>query len=352
MKRSWTGAAAVVLALSLVAGCGGDDGATTSAPAAPSAGADWATVVEAAKKEGHVTWYSVAPSSAREALKAAFEAKYPEITVEIRTISTAEMNSALEAERGSGAQGGDVVTSVGYDWIFDKAKQGWFADFIGPSFEAPEWTESGYLIDGRIVAAPLGLLVLGWNTSLFQDKITTYDDLLDPRLGNGAIGVVKPEPALHADHWAFVEENFNKDYVKALAAQKPKVYPSASALQEALAAGEVAVGSFVSATDMIALKEKGAPVDYAVPSPVWAAQNMFFIVKSAHHPNAAQLFMDFFVSPEGQLAAAKNGSSPLKSVAPQTLGGDSKIVFTNLDRALDAKWAGEYAAKWHELYGS
>jgi iron(III) transport system substrate-binding protein len=342
-------AAGVVLALSLVAaGCGGEGGST----AAPSPAGDpqWQAVVDAANKEGKVTWYSVAPQAAREALKEAFEDRYPDITLEIRTISTAEMNSALEAERTSGAEGADVVTSVGYDWIYRKAADGWFADFTGPSFDAPEWTDSGYLIDGRLVAAPLGLIVLGWNTSLFRGQLRTYDDLLDPKLGNGAIGVVRPEPALHADHWAFVGEKFNPKYLEALAAQKPKVYPSAFALQEALAAGEVAVGSFVSATDMVSLKDKGAPVEFAVPNPVWAAQNMFFIVKSGKHPNAAQVFMNFFASAEGQLAAAKSGYSPLRSVAKETLGGQSQVVLTDLKRALDPQWGKDYAARWRALY--
>lgn len=353
MKRSQRrlSAAGILLTLSLVAvGCG--DGGSTGAAPAPAGDAGWQAVVDAANKEGQVTWYSVAPQAAREALKEAFEEKYPDISLEIRTISTAEMNSALEAEKTSGAEGADVVTSVGYDWTYKKAAEGWFADFTGPSFDAPEWTESGYLVDGRIVTAPLGLIVLGWNTSLFRGQLKTYDDLLDPKLGNGAIGVVRPEPALHADHWAFVGEKFNDKYLERLAVQKPKVYPSAFALQEALAAGEVAVGSFVSATDMVSLKDKGAPVEFAVPNPVWAAQNMFYIVKSGKHPNAAQVFMDFFASPEGQLAAAKSGYSPLKSVAKETLGGQSQVVLTDLKRALDPQWAKDYAARWRTLYGN
>jgi iron(III) transport system substrate-binding protein len=349
-SRSRLCAVGALLAVSLfAAGCGG--GAPAGSPAPPSDDPDWQAVVDAANEEGHVTWYSVAPQAARDALQEAFETAYPDISVEIRTISTAEMNSALEAERTSGAEGADIVTSVGYDWIFDKAGQGWLTDLTGPAFDAPEWTDSGYLIDRRIVAAPLGLLVLGWNTSLYDGQIASYEDLLDPRLGNGAIGVVRPEPALHADHWAFVAEHFDPAYLERLAAQKPAVYPSAFALQEALAAGEVAVGSFVSATDMIGLQEQGAPVEYAVPDPVWAAQNMFFVVGSAKHPNAAQVFMNFFASPEGQLAAAKSGYSPLADVAPQTLGGQSEVVLTNLDRALDPQWATEYAARWRTLYG-
>ena len=344
-------AGAALLATSLVVvgcGSGGDEpqGGTSGEPVS----AEWQAVIDAAKQEGHVTWYSVAPAGVRDALKEGFEKKYG-ITVEIRTISTAEMNAALEAEHDTGVDGADVVTSVGYGWIQEKAAAGWFVDLSNvPSLQAPEWTASGYLVDDLYITAPLGLLVLAWNTTLFDGEINTYDDLLDPKLAGGVIGTVRPEPSLHADHWAFIEENFNENWLTEFAKQDPAIYPSAFANQEALAAGEIAVSAFVSATDILALQEQGAPLDFRVPSPVWAAQNVFFVPESSHRKNAALLFIDYFASEEGQRAAAKYGYSPLESVAPETLGGQSEVVLTNLERALDPNWHADYLAAWRELY--
>ncbi|MFC5751023.1 ABC transporter substrate-binding protein [Actinomadura rugatobispora] len=349
IRTRWMRTAGVLLAASLLAaGCGGGDGG--SGPA-PTGDAQWQAVVKAANKEGHVTWYTMAPQSAQEALKKAFEKKYPDISVKVRSMGIAELNSALEAEKKTGAEGADVATSVAYSWVYEKEKAGWFADLTGGSLKAPEWTSSGYLVNNKIVVAPLGLIVLGWNATLLPGGVKTYTDLLNPKLGNGAIGVVQPEPAIHADNWAFIEKNFDQNWLQKLAAQKPTVFPSAFALQEALAAGEVAVGSFVSATDMVGLQDKGAPVKFAVTNPAWAAQNLFFALKSAKHPNAAQVFMDFFASPEGQLAAARNGYSPLKDVAPKTLGGKSRVVLTDVKQVLDPKWGPEYLARWKQTFG-
>lgn len=341
-------ALATLTALSLIlAGCAGaaDEPADDAAPA-PSGDAEWQQVVEDAKQEGHVTWYSVAPAEVRDGLKAAFEEKYPEITLEVIAMGTADMNAALEAEHDTGAEGADVVTSVDYGWILDKSEQGWISDLTGPSSEVEEWSE--FIIDGQIVNSGLGLMAIAWNTTLYSGELTGYEDLLDPALGNGAIGTARPEPAIHADHWAFVEENHDPDYLEDLAAQEPALYPSAFAVQEALAAGEIAVGAFVSAADMVGLQEKGAPIEFVVPDPALAIGNMFFIPSSGKNQNAAQLFMDFFLSEEGQSVAAANAFSPLSEV--ETLAGSNEVLLTDVDRVLDEAWFNEYLENWKRIY--
>lgn len=350
-KRHLSLLAALAGAALVISGCAGAQPDNTPSADAGEVDAEWQTVIDAAKEEGTVVWYSVAPQAVREALKAGFEAKYPEITVEISTVTSAEMNAALEAEHDTGVDGADVVTSVAYSWITEKQADGWFVDLDDvPALQAPEWTESGYF-DGTTVSSPLGLLVIGWNTELFQGEISTYDDLLDPRLAGGTIGTVQPEPAIHADHWAYIQKNFNEDWLPDFAAQKPTVYPSAFANQEALAAGEIAVSDFVSATDLTALQEQDAPVDFVVPDPVWAAQNVFFVPASSKRQNAAKLFMDYFTSEEGQRLATEFGYSPLKSVAPDTLGGQSEVVLTNVEHMLDPQWSIDYLAEWKSYFG-
>lgn len=347
------GIAAATLSLALVASaCGGDSSGDdeTLPDYAPEVSAEWEATVEAAKEEGKVTWYTVAPQAAVDALIEAFNEEFPEIEVEARKMGTAEMDAALEAERTTGAEGADVVTSVNFGTVFSRQEEGWYVDLEGPSV-ASGWADTEYLDANQVISAPLGLIVIGWNTQLFPEGVKTYEDLYNPDLAGGALGVVRPEPAIHADFWAFVEETYDENFAKEIAAQDPALYPSAFALQEALAAGEVAIGSFVSATDMEDLKAKGAPVDYVVPETAWSAQNLFFIPESATHSNAAQVFMDFFASPSGQVAAAKNGYSPVEEVSDETLGGDSEIVLTNVDRVLDTTWFAEYLAEWKATFG-
>lgn len=350
MKRRTTAIAlTAITTLSLaLAGCAGaadDPGQPTGEPA-PTGDAAWQELVEQAKTEGHVTWYSVAPAEVREGLKAGFEAKYPEITLEVITMGTADMNAALEAEHDTGAEGADVVTSVDYGWILDKSEQGWFSELAGPSSDVDEWAD--FLIADQVVNSGLGLMAIAWNTSLFDGEVAGYTDLLDANLGAGAVGIARPEPAIHADFWAFVEENHDPDFLQDLAGQNPALYPSAFAVQEALAAGEVAVGAFVSAADMVGMQEKGAPIEFVVPDPALAIGNMFFIPTSGKNQAAAQLFMDYFLSGEGQAIAAENAFSPLTEV--ETLAGSNEVLLTNVERTLDQQWFEEYLANWKKIY--
>lgn len=330
-----------------LAGCAGAaEEAPPAGEPAPAGDADWQQVVEDAKAEGNVTWYSVAPAEVREGLKAGFEAKYPEITLEVIAMGTADMNAALEAEHDTGAEGADVVTSVDYGWILDKSEQGWISELTGPSAEQEEWSDS--IIDDQIVNSGLGLMAIAWNTTLFDGEITDYADMLDPSLGDGAIGTARPEPAIHADFWAFVEESHDPDWLENLAAQDPTLYPSAFAVQEALAAGEIAVGGFVSAADMVGLQDKGAPIEFVVPDPALAIGNMFFIPTSGQNQNAAQVFMDYLLSGEGQAIAAQNAYSPLSDV--ETLSGENEVLLTDVDRVLDKEWFDQYLSDWKKIY--
>ncbi|NYE18807.1 ABC transporter substrate-binding protein [Microbacterium immunditiarum] len=355
MKKSsvlrTTALIAAVGIAAVAAGCSAQDPepADTGAPVS----AEWQAVVDAANEEGAVVWYSSAPPAAREALKAAFEEEYPEITVEIRALNTADMQAALQAEHDTGTAGADVVSNVDYSWIYDRvAEPDFMTPLEAPVFAEQEWVDSGYVLNDKAVIAPIGLVTIGWNTELYPEGIESYDDLLDPKLGNGVIGSVEATlTAVYADWYNFVEENHNPDFVEELAKQDPTFYPSAAVMVEALTAGEVAVGAFTTAADMTRLKDEGAPVDFVLPDPAWLVQNIFYIVESAGHPNAAQVFMNFFGSPKGQAAIAQFGVSPLSEVADQTLGGETPVVLVNIDNMLDQEWVADYQARWSEAFG-
>jgi len=348
-------AVAAVVSLGFVAaGCAPADDqpqGTATRPAEPVS-AEWQAVIDAAEEEGRVTWYSVSPPAAREALKSAFEAAYPAISVEIRALSGAEMDAALETEHDTGTPGADVVSAVNYEWAYERsAADDWFLPIEGPSFEEQDWVDSGYIVNDNLVLAPIGLVVIGWNTQQVPGGIESYDDLLDPRLAGGALGMIEPYAAVFSDWWSFIETHHNEDFVEEMASQEPTFYPSAAVMNEAIAAGEIAVGGFATAVDLVQLQESGAPVDFVVPDPAWTAQNLFYIPKSAGHPNAAQVFMDFFASPAGQAAVAEFGATPLTEVAPDTLGANTPIVLSDMDHVLDPAWNEEYEANWRRVFG-
>ncbi|MFT4028807.1 MAG: extracellular solute-binding protein [Protaetiibacter sp.] len=345
---------AVAFSVALVAtGCSTGGGTTSTETETVSA--EWQEIIDAAKQEGSVIWYSTAPPAARELLVQAFQAKYPEISVDVRALSFADSEAALQTEHDTNTPGADVVSNVDYAWIYERVGQpGWMAEIQGNAYDAEDWVDSGLLVDDKLVTVPIGLVTIGWNTDLLPDGaelITGYDSLLDPKLGDGAIGIIDPsEVAVYADWWDFISDGSDQ-YLEDMVDQNPKFYPGAASMQPSLAAGEIAVGAFTTAADMQALVDQGAPVDFMVPDPAWVAQNIFWIPESAGHPNAAQLFMDFLGTEDGQAAIAKYGVTPLTAVQDQTLGGSTEIKIVNLENLLDPAWVSDYQSNWKEIWG-
>ena len=58
------------------------------------------------------------------------------------------------------------------------------------------------------------------------------------------------------------------------------------------------------------MKQKGAPVEWYAIEPAIGRANGVAIMKTPPHPNAAQLFADFVLSPEGQKILEKGGYVP------------------------------------------
>ena len=87
-----------------------------------------------------------------------------------------------------------------------------------------------------------------------------------------------------------------------LAAQKPKIYGSSLTAAQAVASGEICGAPQTAGSTILDLKSKGAPVEYKLANKGnnWNAAFVGLILKQAPHPNAAQLFTNFMLSPEGQ----------------------------------------------------
>src|SRR5262249_39723626 len=88
--------------------------------------------------------------------------------------------------------------------------------------------------------------------------------------------------------------------VRRIAAQEPRLYESNTALVNALASGQIAVAFDVNLSNIAIVKQRGAPIDYVVPEPLFLWPVYQVIVKDAPQPFAAALAYDWILSKEGQ----------------------------------------------------
>ena len=113
--------------------------------------------------------------------------------------------------------------------------------------------------------------------------------------------------------------------------------------RELVAAGEVPVGLTVYNSNIVPLKRKGAPIDFVPVQPVVARPQGIGVARNAPHPNAALLFADFVLSPEGQRLFESMGRVPASNRVKSEL---NNFPFTMIDpaTALDEK------DKWEKLW--
>jgi iron(III) transport system substrate-binding protein len=331
---------------------GGSAAPATSGGAATTAGgttssAAWDDIVAKAKQEGKVTIYSSQGLDVLNALAAKFKEKYG-ITLEVVRAIDSEAIPKVEAEETTGKHVADVFAFANTQWGVDNAAKGLFVAPTGPSFDSPDYDKAALVTqNGTVFVSTAAVFAYAWNTDRYKQGLKGYDGLLDPALAGGKIGVIDihTSPVL-VDFYMYLEKQLGPDYLTKLAAQKPKIYPSALPIAQALTSGEIAAS--VYAGPLVDEKAQGAPVDFGIPEQAWGARFSTVVLKGAPHPNAAQVLADFMISPDGQAALARKSASVLPGtpgavttvdkVAPQDLSKLTPDVVT----AYTAKWDGMF----------
>ncbi len=330
-----------------VAACGGSG---TEAPQVVSASAGTDELVAAAKKEGKITIYSSQGLDALNKLAAAFEAEYPGIDVETVRGVDGDLGVKVETEFQTGKGIADMFVSASLPWVQTQAKANRFLAPAGPELTGKgTYDAKQYVHEGNYFETNSAVLTFGWNTKLYPAGLTDYTGLLDPALGGGKIGVVEPTAASIVDFYLWLEENYGADFVTKLAAQKPRIYPSSLPMGEALASGEIAAGSFVAPIALVPAKAKGAPIDFKMaPKGAWGARYYGMILKSGQHPNAAQLFANYMVTPKGQELITPSAGSVQPNV-PGTLITNDKVRVQDPAK-LTPEAVAAYQKKWKSLF--
>ncbi|MEV2226766.1 extracellular solute-binding protein [Nocardia vinacea] len=330
-----------LLICAATAGCGGGKGTSSAVDGS------WDDVVAAAKREGSVMIYSSQNPTILDSLKQAWTKKYPEITLEFVRGTDPDMIPRVEVERRTGHGTADVHVVTDATWIADAAATGHFSQKLrGPSFQNPDYQPERSIKNNMFfldVAATFGM---GWNTGAIPGGIKDPREVFDPKY-QGKIGVVNPAgSASYVDLYNFYRKNFGDDYVDRLAAMQPRVYPSALGIAQALTSGEVVVTPMVQ--PLVREKEKGAPVDWALPKPSWGTPFYGHVTATAPHPNAAQVLADFMVSREGQTAQAIGVASALPGIPGAT--ANAHEVQTPDPKQLTSDYVERSSREWQQLF--
>jgi len=289
----------------------------------PARAADGA-LIEAARKEGRVLWYTtLIVNQAIRPLKDAFEKQYPGIELQYARADEAPTAAKILAEAQAGRIQADLFDGISNMVPLKRA-----------GIVAPVVPASAALIppdlkdkDGHWIAILLYVFSPGINTTLVSRKRApkTYADLLDPAWR----GKMAWNPGSIAGAIGFVGNTLmsmgdarGMEYLKALSAQHiVNIEASSRAILDQVIAGEYPIGLMMFNHHTVISAQKGAPSDWIAMEPVPVALDAVGILKDAPHPNAARLLVDFLTSEDGQRVLQKADYLPSMPSVPAMKAG-------------------------------
>jgi iron(III) transport system substrate-binding protein len=256
------------------------------------------TLVEKAKAEGEVAFYSSLQAQQIDPFIQAFRKRYPFIKVNPYRVSGNRQVIKIQTEMNAGNHLFDV-TNGSAEQASALKKMGAIDPYASPQrefFSASNKDKEGYFTSFYVIP-----MVLGYNTNLVKraDAPRSYEDLLNPRWkGNMFLDDESYE------WFAVLLKHFGREkglqYMKTLAQQDLRMVRGRTAQSQLIAAGERPVAIVLSGHTVWELKTKGAPLEGVILDPYLAQANKLMLARHAPHPYAAALFIDWALSEEGQ----------------------------------------------------
>jgi iron(III) transport system substrate-binding protein len=287
-------------------------------------------LVEAAKKEGKLVFYTATDVQVAEKAAKAFEEKYPGIKVQVERSGSERVFQRINQEYGSKIYNADVIeTSDAVHFLLFK-KQGWLTPAV-PADVAKHWPKEVRDADGQYAAYRSHLSVIAYNTKQVkaEDAPKGHKDLLDPKWRGR---LVKAHPGYSGTIMTgthALSEALGWDFFEKLGKQRVMQVQSSTEPPKKLAQGERSVMADGNEYNVFILKEEGVPIE-----PVYAAEGTPIaignaaLLKNAPNPNAAKLFYAWMFSKDAQQlihdvgglrsfhpeVKEKEGRTPLKEI--------------------------------------
>ena len=333
--------------------------------------ADYAKIVEGAKKEGKVVVYSTTDAKLVQPLIKDFEAAFPGVKVEYADMNSTEVYNRFISENAANAASADAVWSSSMDLQLKLASDGLALTYKSPESAAlPDWARwkdtvyattfepIAIVYNKRLVAADEVpkthadfTKLLNTKAEKFQKKVTTYDA---EKSGVGFM-LVNQDAKLNPAFW---------DLVKAMGARGVNMQSSTGTMMERVSSGENLIGYNILGSYALTRAKKDPSIGIAFTTDYnLVLSRLAFVAKNARNPNAAKLWVDYLLSKRGQTITAEQAE--LFSVRTDITGKDSGVGFakelgtavkpiavsTDLLAGLDSAKRLEFLKQWQAALG-
>ncbi|MBV8622139.1 MAG: ABC transporter substrate-binding protein [Herbaspirillum sp.] len=285
-------------------------------PAAAPAGypADYAKVVEGARKEGKIVIYSTTDSKAAESLIKDFSALYPAVKVEYNDMNSTEAYNRFISEAAAGGATADVMWSASMDLQVKLAAEGYALGYKSPEASHlpgwANWKDTAYgttfepaaiVYNKRLVAESEVPTTHAEFTQLltskqdkFKTKVTTYD------IEKSGVGfsLMTYDLKYNPQFW---------DFAKAMGGVSARVQSSTGTMLERISSGENLIGYNILGPYALVRAKKDPSIGVAFTKDYnLVLSRVIFINKAAKNVNAAKLWVDYILSKRGQTIIAND----------------------------------------------
>ena len=291
-----------------------------------------------AKGEGALSIYGGGPARLYEGWVKEYEARFPGIKVTVTGGYAGTLAPAIDKQLAQGKLEADFVTFQAVQEFVRWKREGVLLPFKMEGFEA---------LDARFrdpdgAYTPIGVFAIApaYNTRLVsrQDAPRSALDFLKPGL-RGKLITAYPhddDATLFAFHT--IVKKYGWKYMDDYMAMEPKFIQGHLGVVRSVAAGESAATFDMMLHHTMVEKGEGKPIDVAFPEsdaiPIWGQLGAIF--REAPHPNAAKLYLQWYMAPEQQRRigtwSARNDVPPpfgLKPILDYNVANDLADIVTD-----------------------
>jgi len=246
-------------------------------------------------------------------LRDAFKKKHPEVDFDYYSAGAGKLMAKIAAERQAGKMTVDVLWHSEVPDFYQLKSEGMFVKYISPESKFVQSTVKDS--EGYFTPARLGTLGIAYNTKKITVAPKSWQDLLDPRFKGGfAIA----NPALSGTAFmsvAMIADNLGWDFIQKLKSNGALMGQGSGQVVDDTASGDLkaTLGVDYIVTDKM---EKGANIGFFFPKEMLVIPSPAAIIKGTPNLSAAQKFIDFLLSKEGQTIIAQSGTLPVRADVP------------------------------------
>jgi len=265
------------------------------------------SVLELAKKEGKVVWYSSLGLSLAQKVCDVFNKKGLGVTCELNRDGSERIFQKVMQEAGANLWIADVVHTSDISHFLDFKAKGMLAKYAPAGSERfrPEFRDR----DGFYAVLRGTPYVMAVNTQKVAkaEAPRRWKDLLDPKWKGKLVHAHPGYSGVVVTGMTGLLGAFGWDYYAALAKNNPLVVQSAEDPPMKVSGGEAWVG-VAGEYNFYRAAKKGNPIEIVFPEegvPFVSSANA--LMARAPHPNAARVFTDFLFGKEAQQILVDDG---------------------------------------------